>query len=45
MGIGVIEESNNIRYVLESYLPKSWDGKQCILELKEVNFNWRQMDG
>ena len=44
MGIGFIEEAKNIRNVLETYLPKSWDGKQCILELKEVNFNWRQME-
>lgn len=44
MGIGVIEEARQIRRVLETYLPKSWDGKQCILELKEANYNWRQME-
>jgi len=26
------------------YLPKYWDGKKCILELKEANYNWRQME-
>ena len=24
--------------------PKFWDGKTCILELKEANYNWRQME-
>jgi hypothetical protein len=44
MGIGVIEEARAIKKVLETYLPKSWDGKKCILELKEANFNWKQME-
>ncbi len=25
-------------------LSKFWDGKKCILELKEANFNWKQME-
>jgi len=25
-------------------LPKLWDGKKCILELKEADYNWRQME-
>lgn len=25
-------------------IPKYWDGKQSILELKEANYNWRQME-
>jgi hypothetical protein len=25
-------------------LPKVWDGKKCILELKEADYNWRQME-
>ncbi len=25
-------------------LSKFWDAKACILELKEVNYNWRQME-
>lgn len=29
---------------LLSNLPKRWDGKESILELKEANFNWRQME-
>ena len=29
---------------LLSDLPISWDGKKSILELKEANFNWRQME-
>jgi hypothetical protein len=27
-----------------SKLPKFWDGKTCVLELKEANYNWRQME-
>jgi len=26
------------------YLQKFWDGKTCILELKEADYNWRQME-
>jgi hypothetical protein len=29
---------------LLSDLPTSWDGKKSILELKEANFDWRQME-
>ena len=25
-------------------LPKLWDGKTCVLELKEADYNWRQME-
>jgi hypothetical protein len=25
-------------------LPKFWDGKSCVLELKEADYNWRQME-
>lgn len=25
-------------------LPKYWEGKECVLELKEADFNWRQME-
>jgi len=25
-------------------LPKFWDGKLCVLELKEADYNWRQME-
>ena len=26
------------------HIPKFWDGKQCILELKEAYYNWKQME-
>ncbi len=29
---------------LLSDLPVSWDGRASVLELKEANFNWRQME-
>ena len=25
-------------------LPIHWDGKACVLELKEANYKWRQME-
>lgn len=25
-------------------LPKFWEGKTCVLELKDANYNWRQME-
>ena len=25
-------------------LPKFWDGKVCVLELKKANYNWQQME-
>jgi len=25
-------------------LPKFWDGKTCVIELKEADYNWRQME-
>jgi hypothetical protein len=25
-------------------LPKYWDGKECVLELKAANYNWKQME-
>jgi hypothetical protein len=27
-----------------AYLPTVWEGKQCILEMKEIDFQWRQME-
>ncbi len=25
-------------------LPTHWDGKACVLELKEADYNWRQIE-
>lgn len=33
----------NIRTALQS-LPVSWDGKEAVLKLKEMNYQWRQME-
>lgn len=27
-----------------SLIPKKWDGKTCILELKQADYNWQQME-
>lgn len=26
------------------HLPQFWEGKACVLELKEADYNWRQME-
>ena len=45
MGTGSIkEESQLIREVLKTNIPNIWDGRKCILELKEADYNWRQME-
>ena len=35
---------HNLAQRLFDSLPKRWDGMQCILELKTVDYNWRQME-
>ena len=27
-----------------SRLPKFWDGKSCVLELKDADYQWKQME-
>ena len=29
---------------LLSKLPCDWEGKKCVLQLKEADYNWRQME-
>ena len=41
---GVSEEASQIRVVLNARLPQHWDGRDCILALREVDYNWRQME-
>ncbi|MCY4445327.1 MAG: hypothetical protein OXC02_02540 [Rhodobacteraceae bacterium] len=42
--------SNPIKFDISSFksglstLPLDWDGKTCILELKEADYNWKQME-
>lgn len=38
------EEDVKIAKHLLRDLPTKWDGKASILEMKEVDFNWRQME-
>ena len=37
---------NDIKIMQENLptLPKFWDGKTCVLELKDADYNWRQME-
>ena len=43
MTFSIESDINNFKFSL-SNLPTSWEGKPCVLELKEVNYNWRQME-
>jgi len=38
--------NRDIKVITENVvnIPKLWDGKKSILELKEVDYNWRQME-
>lgn len=38
------EDTNLLSKVLGGITDTRWDGRQCILELKKVNFQWRQME-
>lgn len=37
---------NEANFILEKLktLPTNWYGKECVLELKEADYNWRQME-
>ena len=38
-----LKDIENIKDLLMQ-IPTTWDGKKCILELKEADYNWRQME-
>lgn len=38
------QDDVNIAKGLFADFPTKWDGKTSVLEMKEVNFNWRQME-
>ena len=40
----VLKEAIEIKKILKNEIPEIWDGKKCILELREADFNWRQME-
>lgn len=40
----VIQEADQILKILSSTLPKKVDGKAAILELKEADYQWKQME-
>jgi len=37
------DDLNKIKPLLTG-LPPRWDGKKCVLEMKDANFQWRQME-
>ena len=40
----IIIEAKKICRVVRNGLPNRWDGKECILELKRVDYQWKQME-
>lgn len=40
---GFFDDMQDIRRLLVN-MPPFWDGKKCILEMKDRNFQWRQME-
>ena len=42
--MSVQNDVDEICEVLRRQLAKKWDGKECILELKKANYQWRQME-
>jgi hypothetical protein len=40
----IIQEADELLSVLRKTLPKRIDGKEAILELKRIDYNWRQME-
>ncbi|MCD6412756.1 MAG: hypothetical protein J7L54_01230, partial [Elusimicrobia bacterium] len=40
----VVEEARTIKSILDKKIKKFWDGRRCILELKDADYNWRQME-
>ena len=40
----VVQEADEILSVLKKTLPKKIDGKEAILELKRIDYNWKQME-
>ena len=42
--MSIQNEVNEICEVLHRHLERKWDGKECILELKEADYQWKQME-
>ena len=38
------DEGYKIKEILNSKIRKNWEGRECILELKDADYNWRQME-
>ncbi|HUI01785.1 MAG TPA: hypothetical protein VLX56_09185 [Nitrososphaerales archaeon] len=41
---GAAQEAGELLAELEKGIPRHWDGKQSILELRQADFQWRQME-
>lgn len=38
------EQADVIKRILLKKIPRYWEGKKCILELKEADYHWKQME-
>ena len=44
MSQDTVSEAKTICEILRAGVPNKWDGRKCILELREANYQWRQME-
>lgn len=42
--MSIQNDVDEICEVLHKHLERRWDGKECILELKEADYQWKQME-
>jgi cytochrome b involved in lipid metabolism len=44
MSQNIVAEAKQICNAIRAGFPSKWDGRDCILELKEADYQWRQME-
>src|SRR5487761_798757 len=44
MSEDIVSEANRICRTVRDGLRDKWDGKECILELRKADYQWRQME-
>ena len=44
MNLQIALEAQQMTDLLNKQMPKRWEGKQAILELRQADFQWRQME-
>jgi hypothetical protein len=41
--VGIAEDITEAKRIVAT-IPTSWEGKKCILEMKDADYNWKQME-